>query len=87
MSVPRDAAGNFLPPQYRLDSVRAADLRPGDLVSWNWRGRAEVCRVHQSCLLPNGRIVVYVQDPAAKCYRAEVVDFNTTVNRVEVLRG
>ena len=45
MTAPRDAAGDFRPPRYRLRSVPAADVVAGDAVSWNRRGRAEVCRV------------------------------------------
>ena len=83
--VPRDPAGNFRPPQYRLESVRAADIKCGDVVSWNRYGRADACRVHCTSRLPNGRIGMLVEDARAKCWRLEVVDPDTTVNRVEVL--
>ena len=86
MSLPRAADGQFLPPQYRLDSVRAGDLKAGDVVSWNRYGRADVCRVRMASLLPNGRMALVIEDPRYATGQLSVVHFDTTVNKVEVLR-
>lgn len=81
------AEHRFLPPQYRLDSVRAADLRPGDLVSWNLDGRAVVLSVLWVVApLSDGRVGLALTRPgeAGLAWHGRPA-FDATVNRVEVL--
>lgn len=84
-ALPRDAAGNFRPPQYRLDSVRAGDLKSGDVVSWNWRGRAEACAVVAVADEWGFARELTLRGPAGE-FRAEVLE-GTLVNKIEVARG
>ncbi len=44
-AVPRDPAGNFLPPQSRLTTVDVREIDAGDRASWNINGKTEVCDV------------------------------------------
>ena len=83
MTAPRDANGDFLPPQYRFTSVRAGDLKPGDTVSWPRDGRSVVCEVRLANLMTNGRMAVMVTHPDFRIGEVSVLDFDTTVNRVE----
>jgi hypothetical protein len=82
-AVPRGPDGDFLPPQYRLTSVRAGDLKPGDVVSWNHNGQAHVCAVRRAELLTTGEMAVLLTHPDFD--HLAVVGYDTTVNRAEVL--
>ena len=86
-AVPRDANGNFLPPQYRLTSVRAGELKGGDVVSWNLDGRAVVLSVLWVVApLSDGRVGLALTRPGetAIAWQGRPA-FDQTVNRVEVL--
>lgn len=90
-AVPRDAAGGFLPPGFRLDSVPVADLDVGDLVSWNLDGRAVVLSVLwlvMGSVHTGGEVGLALTEPGeTKLAWHGKLPPDTTVNRVEVLRG
>ena len=86
MAVPRTAAGDFLPPQFRLDSVPAREIKVGDRVSWNVNGRAEVCEVFNAVAGHDGVVLVTIRCSDG-IEEGLTLRPDTTVNKVEVLRG
>jgi hypothetical protein len=84
MSVPRTPTGEFLPPQFRFDSVPAAALRPGDRINWNYGGRANVCEVLKADGWPDG--VLFLLRTGRGEMLTAYAKSDTTLNKVEVLR-
>ncbi len=74
-------------PQYRLASVPASEVVTGDVLSWNLRGCARLCRVRHTCpaLDKSGRVVLVIEDPDFETGVVHILDPDTTVSRLEAL--
>ena len=85
----RDAKGDFLPPQYRLESVPASSILAGQTILWAFGGRSQPCKVAwvDPEPLPMTRLLFMKLRPRDRRPTYVSIHPDTTVNRVEILRA